>query len=436
MNKQMTLALVLDRNRKPLMPCHPARARKLLAKRRAAVYRLAPFTIILKDRTLEQSTVQPVRVKIDPGSKETGVALVREDEKEAQTQHALAFFCIKHRGASIRNDLKKRSALRRGRRGRNLRYRAPRFLNRRRPEGWIAPSLAHRVQTTMTWVRRLSALCPIAAVTVESVRFDMQKIQNPEISGVEYQRGTLFGCEVREYLLEKFNHKCAYCGARNEILNIEHVVPKSKGGSNRVSNLVIACKTCNDKKDAMPIEEFLAQKASVLERIRKQLKTPLADAAAVNATRNALVRALRETGLSVETGTGGQTKFNRQCLGIPKEHWLDALCTGRVNVVTGWERLRPLLIACTGRGQHRRTRVNAYGFPICYFTRSKRPHGIATGDRVKAVIANGKYAGTWSGRASVNTQGTVTITTNKGKAVTNYRNCQIIQRNDGYGYSF
>ena len=150
MDRNMTLALVLDKNRKPLMPCHPARARKLLSKGRAAVFRLAPFTIILKDRTLEESKVQSVRVKIDPGSKETGVALVREDEEDAQTQHALAFFSIKHRGAAIRDNLKKRSALRRGRRSRNLRYRAPRFLNRRRPEGWIAPSLAHRVQTTMT----------------------------------------------------------------------------------------------------------------------------------------------------------------------------------------------------------------------------------------------------------------------------------------------
>ncbi|MFR6027912.1 MAG: RRXRR domain-containing protein [Sutterella wadsworthensis] len=124
------------------MPCHAARARKLLKKGKAAVFRRFPFTIILKERTREASAVQDVLVKIDPGSKSTGIAVVRKDKKDVH--HALAFICLNHRGSKIRDALTSRRQLRRGRRSRNLRYRAPRFLNRTKPQGSLAPSLRHR----------------------------------------------------------------------------------------------------------------------------------------------------------------------------------------------------------------------------------------------------------------------------------------------------
>ncbi|WP_459571780.1 RRXRR domain-containing protein, partial [Cupriavidus sp. 8B] len=99
---------------------------------------------------------------------------------------------------------------------------AARFDNRRKPAGWLAPSLQHRVQTTMAWVRRLRALAPITAISTELARFDMQAMQNAEISGVEYQQGELAGYEVREYLLEKWGRQCAYCDARDMPLELEH----------------------------------------------------------------------------------------------------------------------------------------------------------------------------------------------------------------------
>ncbi|WP_218576826.1 RNA-guided endonuclease IscB, partial [Desulfobacter latus] len=139
----------------------------------------------------------------------------------------------------------------------------------------------------------------------------MQKIQNPEISGVAYQQGELMGYEVREYLLEKWDRTCAYCGKTDIPLEIEHIVPKSKGGSNRVSNLTLACTACNRKKGNKPLEQFLSRKPELLKRIQKQSKVPLKDAGAVNATRWDLFRTLKKTGLPVETGSGGLTKFNR-----------------------------------------------------------------------------------------------------------------------------
>ncbi|WP_438941499.1 RNA-guided endonuclease IscB [Moorena bouillonii] len=128
---------VLDQDKKPLDPCHPARARELLKKGRAKVFKRYPFTIIMQDRSVDNSVTHPHRIKIDPGSKTTGIAVIQE-----QTGRVTGALEINHRGQNIKNSLESRRALRRGRRSRQTRYRKPRFLNRRRPEGWLPPSLA------------------------------------------------------------------------------------------------------------------------------------------------------------------------------------------------------------------------------------------------------------------------------------------------------
>ena len=314
----MQRVFVLDKNKKPLMPCHPARARQLLRKGRAAVFRHYPFTIILKDR--ETGNTQDVRIKIDPGSKYTGVALVAEFKRGKRVVWGAV---IEHRGDKIHRALEKRRAVRRSRRTRKTRYREPRFLNRRRSEGWLPPSLESRVLNISTWVRRLLKLCPITAISMELVRFDIQKLQNPEISGVEYQRGELFGYEVREYLLEKWGHKCAYCGATNVPLEIEHIIPKSRGGTDRISNLTLACRKCNLAKGNKTAAEF------GYPEIQEQAKKPLRDAAAINSTRWKLYDKLKKFNLPIECGSGGRTKYNRVKQGHPKEHWIDAACVGK-----------------------------------------------------------------------------------------------------------
>ena len=155
------MVFVLDKNRKPLDPCRESRARKLLDKGRAAVFRMYPFTIILKDRTLEESVVHEHRVKIDPGSKTTGVAVVRETD--GQVVFAAE---IQHRGQKIKAAMESRRALRRGRRNRHTRYRPPRFLNRTRKPGWLPPSLLSRVLNLETWVARLRRYCQIGRAHV------------------------------------------------------------------------------------------------------------------------------------------------------------------------------------------------------------------------------------------------------------------------------
>ncbi|HKK91149.1 MAG TPA: RNA-guided endonuclease IscB [Desulfobacteraceae bacterium] len=312
--------LVIDTNKKPLDPVHPAEARILLKQQKAAVFRRYPFTIILKEAVEPEFEPEPLRIKIDPGSRTTGIAVVKDS---GEVVFALE---LTHRGQRIKKQLESRRSLRRGRRGRKTRYRKPRFDNRTRSDKWLPPSLKSRVHNIETWVRRLQKYCNIQAVSMELVRFDMQQMQNPEVSGVQYQQGELAGYEVREYLLEKWNRTCVYCVKTDVPLEIEHIVPRSKGGSNRVSNLTLACTRCNQKKNNKPIEQFLRAKPELLKRILSKARAPLRDAAAVNATRWDLYHTLTRTGLPVEVGSGGRTKFNRTQRGLPKTHWLDAAC--------------------------------------------------------------------------------------------------------------
>jgi hypothetical protein len=165
-------------------------------------------------------------------------------------------------------------------------------------------------------------------MVVETVRFDLQKMQNPEMTGVEYQQGELAGYEVRQYLLEKWGRRCAYCDKENVPLEVEHIVPKSRGGTDRVSNLTLSCRSCNLEKGNRSIEEFLSHRPDRLHRILAQARKPLKDAAAVNATRWAIGKALKSFGVPVRFSSGGRTQYNRSIQGYSKDHWIDAACVG------------------------------------------------------------------------------------------------------------
>ncbi|MFL5626516.1 MAG: RNA-guided endonuclease IscB, partial [Ktedonobacteraceae bacterium] len=355
----MSQVCVLDTTKQPLNLVHPGRARLLLKQGKAAVYRRYPFTIILK-RTVEQPMLQPVRVKLDPGSKTTGIVLLNDASGQVVWAAELL-----HRGEQIKRSMDQRRALRRSRRQRKTRYRKPRCANRRKRKGRLPPSLESRVCNVVTWVRRLMRLCPVRAISQELARFDMQALENSEIEGVEYQQGTLKGYEVRGYVLLKWNHQCAYCDARDVPLELDHVHPRSRNGSNRVSNLVAACTPCNQRKSNQDIREFLKQDPTRLARLLAHMKAPLGDAAAVNTTRWALYERLKAFDLPVECGSGGRTKFNRVTHALPKMHWLDAACVGastpqRLDV----QDVVPLQITATGHGSRQMCGTNKYGFPI------------------------------------------------------------------------
>ncbi len=281
--------------------------------------------------------------------------------------------------------------------------------------------------------------------------------------------------EIREYLLEKWARRCAHCDAEDVEFQIEHVHPKDRGGSDRVSNLALACPACNTSKSNQPLAEFLAQDAgrrrraaqhaktyagqdppkqkeraewedTRLERIQRQIKTPLKNAAAptlgstrrgMNATRWRLDDQLRATGLPVEGGSGGRTKMQRIAHTFPKEHYYDALCVG-ASTPAAFARLSAYVQVwlAKGRGNRQRCRTDKYGFPIRHLSRQKNHFGFQPGDLVKAVIPHGKYSGSCTGRATVKASGQILITTGTGlNPTTSYKHCRVLQRGDGWQYT-
>ena len=421
----MQCVFVIDQNKNQLDPCHPARARKLLASGHAAVFRCFPFTIILKDRVQEKSVIHAHRVKLDPGSKTTGVALVRVDDNKVLWAGE-----IEHRGQAIVDALTSRRALRHNRRARHTRYRPARFDNRRRRDGWLPPSLESRLSNTQTWVNRLARCVSVYYLSMELVKFDTQAMENPEISGVEYQQGTLYGYEVREYLLEKWGRKCAYCGATDKPLEIEHINPRSRFHDNRVSNLTLACRDCNQKKGNRTAAEFGHPE------IQTKASLPLKDAAAVNTTRWELNERLSALGMPVECGSGGRTKFNRINQNLPKTHWLDAACVGEsgsnIFVPAGLDALH---IKATGHGSRQMCRMDKYGFPRTTAKTTNPVFGFRTGDMVKAIVPAGKYAGVYTGKVAVRASGSFNITTSSGTVQgISYKYCFTLSLRDGYSY--
>jgi len=411
---------VLGKTKSPLMPCHPARARGFLAAGRAVVTRLLPLVLRLKNR--KAGITQPVQIKIDPGANTTGVSL-------NTNLRILTLIEISHRKTAIQKKLAQRSGYRRRRRTDNLRCRPARFKCRGKT-GFIAPSIRSILNNIESWVSRLRRWAPISNIVVESTKFDAARLQNPEISGVEYQEGTLQGFEVWEYLLAKFNHSCAYCGKTNVALTKDHVIPKCTGGSNRVSNLTLACTPCNLAKGNQSVETFLGENPKKLKALQAQLKKPLASSATMNILRNALVKTAQATGLPVTLSTGAETKFNRKRFSIPKTHSLDAAFTGPMAQRPKGVGIRPLLIQATGRGSHCRTRTDKFGFPRLHLPRTKRVLGFQTGDTVRTPKGVGRLAVRSSGYFALKLQN------GDRKPVTIHHNlCRLAQRADGYNLS-
>lgn len=196
----------------------------------------------------------------------------------------------------------------------------------------------------------------------------------------------------------------------------------------------------NQAKGAAPVEEFLADRPNRLKAVIAQLRRPLRDVAAMNATRIQLVAGLATCGVPVHTWSGGRTPWNRVALGLPKSHTLDALATGVIDHERGDTLVRvparTLVVTSTGRGAYARTTPDRFGFPRLRRPRGKVHHGYATGDLVEARVPRGKWVGRWVGRVSVRTSGQHRITTLTCRFDVSHRNLRLLQRADGYAYGF
>lgn len=423
------------------MPCQPARARKLLRQGKAAVLRHQPFTIILKHR--ESGDTQPTEIKVDPGSKTTGIAVVVHGLRGSRCVYGIN---IVHRGDRIRDTLASRSLIRRGRRQRKTRYRPARFKNRTKLQGWMPPSVHHRLLTTNTWIDRLTRWCSVTLSSTEIVKFDAQKLRNPDIAGKAYQQGPLFGTEMREYLLTVYQHTCQYCKgvSGDKILNWEHKVPRSRGGSNALSNATLACRRCNELKDNLTPTEWLAKVqhlkgkyhealCNYIPKVIKSQKPTLRDAAVMNAVRYKIDDYLTELGLNPEQSPGWVTKRHRLDQHYRKDHWIDAACvgtSGKVVYITPAHKC--LTVKCMGHGSRQMCQMNKYGNPRSAPKTTSTINGFKTGDLVRAVVPGGVHRGIHVGRVVVKKSSWFKM----GKATIHVKNITLLQKDDGFRYSY
>ena len=428
MNNIQNRVPVVDAEHHPLAPCSPRRARTLVKQGKANGRHQNGIYYLTLHRTIPQESIQSAHLMIDPGKSFTGLAIVRDDEQCNRT----VLFCgiIRHRN-DVKKRLAQRSAFRRTRRGR-LRFRKPRFSNRRRPAGWLPPSLRSRLDNTITWVSRLSALVAISDIHIETTQFDAQRLRNPEVHGKDYQQGPLYQTTLRAFVIHRDNSTCRYCGKKAKPVELDHVIPRSLSGPNTPWNLVVSCHKCNQRKGNKSLAEFLKRRPQRLADIKAQLQKPLASAAHMNVIIPELLRRLCQQGHHVTEHDAAQTAANRQTLNVKKDHHIDAAVLGEPATLRGMPN-HILSIKAIGRGQRKRIVPDKSGTPrsqdwpnYCRLSpaerrkiptpghknRRKRIDGIGTGDLVQIQHASGTVRGhatPYRNRVSIGTKPARTV---------------------------
>ena len=337
------VVFVLNNHGDPLMPCKEAKARHLLRDKKAKVICRSPFTIQLL--YWSGNCKQDINLGIDPGYSTIGFSAVSKKQELLSGELELR--------KNVSKLIGDKAMYRRSKRNR-LWYRKPRFLNRNVPKGWLAPSIKHKLDTHVRLVDKIGGILPITKIIVEIAKFDQQKLQNPEIKGIEYQHGKLFGYNVKAYLLEKFRYKCVYCNKSDIPLEVEHIIPKSRAGSNRISNLTIACHKCNQKKSNMTAKEF------GYPNIQAQAKKSLRSVAFMNLVYSKLFQSLKEkySNIKVKYTFGYKTKYRRLKQKLDKTHFNDAfvITKGKFQIRSDPYELKQI------RRNNRKLQTNRKGF--------------------------------------------------------------------------
>ena len=421
--RNLLMVFVLDKSKKPLDMITNAKARILLRNNLAVIDKVYPFTIRLIDNSCG-SRNKAYTVKFDPGSKHTGIAITDNTNKVVMLAE------LEHRGHLIKRNLDKRRAVRRSRRQRKTRYREARFLNRTRPEGWLAPSVRSRADNLINFIIKYKKLINITKVMIEHVSFDTaQRSSDTDLNKTDYQQGPLYNTNLKSFIFSKTNHKCSYCGAPAQ--EIDHIVPRAKGGTNSTYNLTPACRSCNEKKSNLSLKEF----GKLMDKDYSHLepkKLPK-DAAIIQAARNYTITNIRKIIPDTTSHDAWLTKYNRENLNLPKEHYYDALSVGEIPTKFDFSTDKILSISAKGRGSRQMCRVDKYGFPRTAPKGSKSVKGFQTGDIVKAVVTKGKKQGTYLGRVIIGSGGYFNI--DYGKDVVDgisHKYCHLIQKGDGY----
>lgn len=333
------MVYVISQNGQPLMPTeNHAKVRILLKNKKAKVIKKCPFTIQLAyDST---NYTQDITLGVDSGSKHIGLS--------ATTKSKVLFESDVELRNDIVNLLSVRRQNRRTRRNRKTRYRKPRFNNRRRKEGWLAPSVQNKVDSHLTVIRKVHEILPITKVIVEVASFDIQKIKNPMISGTEYQQGEqLDFWNIREYVLFRDGHICQCCKgkSKDKILNVHHIESRKTGGD-APNNLITLCETCHTGYHKGIVK--------LPKTIRRGMS--FKDAAFMGIMRWAFYNKLKEIYPNVNLTYGYITKSTRIKNGLPKEHYIDARCiSGNGEAISGGTVYYQKKVRCHNRQIHKST---------------------------------------------------------------------------------
>ena len=291
---------VLNKNGEALMPCKPRKARVLLKEKKAKVVNRTPFTIQLLYGS--SGYKQPVNLGVDAGSQYIGLS--------ATTHKKELFKATVELRQDISGLLESRKSLRRNRRIK-LRYRPARFNNRGK-KGKLAPSIQHKIDCHLTIIKRICNIIPIENIIVETAEFDIHKLKNPKVSGVEYQHGEGEGFyNVKSAVLSRDNYTCQICGVKQAKLEVHHIRLRSEGGSNRMDNLVVLCKDCHAKVHTGELD------------FTKKVKS-FKHSSHMNIMRKRLVQSLKNEFSNVFETFGYLTKYVREKLGLVKSHCNDA----------------------------------------------------------------------------------------------------------------
>ena len=298
---------VLNCHGQPLMPCQPRKARLLLKAGKAKVARMVPFTIQLLYGS--SGYTQEVSLGVDAGTQHIGAS--------ATTEKFVLFEAQVKPRTDIQELLAARKQFRRARRNRKTRYRQARFLNRKKRDRWLAPSVQHKVDAHLKAIRLVHKLLPISRTTIEVAQFDLQKIKNPDINGVEYQQGPQLGFwNVREYVLFRDNHTCQWCKGKSKdcVLNVHHIESRKTGGDSP-DNLITLCETCHDLIHRTHQEHTIKRKSKGLR-----------DASQMGIVRWRIYEQAKASFPDVHLTYGYITKQTRIANELGKSHLIDARC--------------------------------------------------------------------------------------------------------------
>ncbi|EGL20080.1 MULTISPECIES: RNA-guided endonuclease IscB [unclassified Paenibacillus] len=298
---------VINQHGKPLMPCSPRKARNLLKSKKAKVAKRTPFTIQLVHGSA--GYIQPISLGVDAGTKHIGISATTEKKVLLEAD-------IKLR-TDIQELLATRSQFRRARRSRTTRYRKARFLNRKKPKGWLAPSIQHKVDSHVKIVKFVHNILPVTHIIIEVAQFDTQLLKNPSIQGVEYQQGEQMGFwNVHEYVLFRDKHICQRCKGKkkDKILNVHHIESRKTGGD-RPDNLITLCETCHNEIHQKGLEHTISRKSPSLR-----------DASQMTVMRWFIYNGLKEIYPHAKLTYGYIIKNTRIRHGLEKSHMADARC--------------------------------------------------------------------------------------------------------------